>query len=133
MKKAMKKWPTWVKHIYSKIVIIIGFGIFYFEDLGQLGQFFQHVFGISLITHHVAFFDSLTWSSFVSNCLLIITASVISLPVFPKIKSFVLENRNERIYTAGRVIAIVGCILLLAISSILLVDNTNNPFLYFRF
>ena len=43
------------------------------------------------------------------------------------------ENRNEQIYTAGRVIAIVGCILLLAISSILLVDNTNNPFLYFRF
>lgn len=133
LKKAMKKWPIWAKHIYSKIVIIIGFGIFYFEDLGQLGQFFQHVFGISLITHHVAFFDSLTWSSFVSNCLLIITAIVISLPVFPKIKSFVLENRNEQIYTAGRVIAIVGCILLLAISSILLVDNTNNPFLYFRF
>ena len=133
LKKAMKKWPTWVKHIYSKVVIVIGFGIFYFEDLGQLGQFFQHIFGISLITHHVAFFDSLTWSSFVSNCLLIITAIVISLPVFPKIKSFVLKNRNERIYSAGRILAIVGCILLLAISSVLLVDNTNNPFLYFRF
>ena len=133
LKKATKKWPTWVKHIYSKVVIVIGFGIFYFEDLGQLGQFFQHIFGISLITHHVAFFDSLTWSSFVSNFLLIITAIVISLPVFPKIKSFVLKNRNERIYSAGRILAIVGCILLLAISSVLLVDNTNNPFLYFRF
>lgn len=133
LKKAMKKWPVWVKHIYSKIVIVIGFGIFYFEDLGQLGQFFQHVFGISLITHHVAFFDSLTWSSFVSNCILIVVAVAASLPVFPKIKSFVLENHNETVYVAGQIAAIVGCILLLVISSLLLVDNTNNPFLYFRF
>ena len=65
--------------------------------------------------------------------MLIILAVVISLPVFPKIKEFVLINRNETIYKVGRIGAIVGCILLLAISSLLLVDSTNNPFLYFRF
>ena len=132
-KKVIKKWPVWVKHIYSKLVIIIGFGIFFFEDLGQLGQFFQHIFGISLITHHVALFDSITWSSFLSNCILIAVAIFCSLPVFPKIKVFFLENRSEAIYRVGRVGAIVGCIFLLAMSSILLVDATNNPFLYFRF
>ena len=132
-KKAMKKWPVWVKQIYSKLVIVIGFGIFYFEDLGQLGQFFQHIFGVSLLTHHVAFADSLTWSSFVSNCALIVTAIVVSLPVFPHIKRFVLENRNETIYKTGRIAALVGCMALLIMSSILLVDATNNPFLYFRF
>ena len=132
-KKLIKKWPVWVKHIYSKVVIAIGFGIFFFEDLGQLGQFFQHIFGVSLITHHVALFDSLTWSSFLNNCVLIAVAVICSLPVFPKLKSFFLENRNEAVYTAGRIGALVGCVLLLAISSILLVDATNNPFLYFRF
>ncbi len=132
-KKWMKKWPIWVKHIYSKIVIAVGFGIFYFEDLEQLGQFFKHIFGISLITDHVAFFDALTTSSMVSNCFLIIVAIVLSLPVFPKVKNFFLEHRNQQIYLAGRLGAVIGCMLLLAISSLLLVDATNNPFLYFRF
>lgn len=39
----MKKWPIVWKHVYTKLVIILGFGIFYFEDLGQLGQFFLNI------------------------------------------------------------------------------------------
>lgn len=123
----------WVKFIYSKIVIAIGFGIFYFEDMSQLGQFFQHIFGISLITGKASWFDALTWSSFLNNFFLIAVAIIISMPIFPKIKTLVLENRNSAVYTVGWVIAIVGCLFLLAVSSILLVDSTNNPFLYFRF
>lgn len=132
-KKRMKKWPIWWKHIYSKLVIIIGFGIFYFEDLGQLGQFFQNIFGIGMIRGLAPFFDSLTWSAFLSNLFLIILAVAISLPLLPKIKAFFYDNRSERVYAAGRIIALVGCIALLIISSILLVNATNNPFLYFRF
>ncbi len=132
-KKWMKKWPVWVKQIYSKLVIIIGFWIFYFVDIGQLGQFFQHIFCISIFTHGVSLFDAVTWSSLVNNCFLIAVAIACSLPIFPKIKTFVLQNRNEGVYVAGRWCAIVGCVLLLAISSMLLVDATNNPFLYFRF
>lgn len=48
-KKRMKKWPIVWKHVYTKLVIILGFGIFYFEDLGQLGQFFLNITGISMI------------------------------------------------------------------------------------
>ena len=36
-KKRMKKIPLFIRHIYNKIVIVVGFGIFYFEDFGQLG------------------------------------------------------------------------------------------------
>ena len=132
-KQLLRKWPTWVRHIYSKIVIVIGFGIFCFEDLGQLGQFLQHVFGISLITHHVKLFDALTWSSFLNNLVLIAVAAVGSLPLFPKIKSYFLESRSETVYRLGRAGALAGSVVLLAVTSILLVNATNNPFLYFRF
>lgn len=131
-KKRMKKWPLWWKHIYSKFLIIIGFGIFYFEDLGQLGLFFRNIFCISLFTGN-SFADPLTWSSFLSNIVLIAVAIAISLPLLPKLKTFVLENSDERIYVGGRIAALVGCIILLVVLSILLVDATNNPFLYFRF
>lgn len=132
-KKRLKKWKIWAKHIYSKLVIIIGFGIFFFEDFGQLGLFFRNIFGIGMIEGRTPFADSLTWSSFINNIILFAVAVIISLPVFPKIKNFFLNNRNPKVYTLGRYAALVGCIILLLVSSILLVDTTNNPFLYFRF
>lgn len=132
-KKRMKKWPIWWKHIYSKLVIIIGFGIFYFENLGQLGLFFRNMFGISSLFYEVPFADQLTWGSFQNNLFLILVAIACSLPLLPKIKEFFLSNNNDTIYTMGRVCALFGCLALLIISSILLVDATNNPFLYFRF
>lgn len=132
-KKRMKKWPVWFKHIYSKIVIIIGFGIFYFEDLSQLGQFFLNITGISMITNGAPFFDALTWTSLMRNFYLVVAAIVISMPILPKVKTYFLENKNTMVYTAGRVGSLVGCTALLIIVSILLVNATNNPFLYFRF
>lgn len=132
-KKRMKKWPVWWKHIYSKLVIIIGFGIFYFEDLGQLGQFFKNIFFVNLIQGNAPFFDSLTWSALLNNVFLIVVAIAISLPLLPKIKNFFYNNRSDRVYALGRVGALAGCVALLIISSILLVNATNNPFLYFRF
>ena len=132
-KKRMKKWPLWLTHIYSKLVIVIGFGIFYFTDLGQLGRFFANISGLSMITQGNAFADIMTWNSFVNNIFLIIAAVLISMPILPKLKYFFFSWGNNVVYTTGKVIGAVGCVILLIISSILLVDATNNPFLYFRF
>lgn len=132
-KKKIKKWPIWWKHIYSKLVIIIGFGIFYFEDMGQLGQFFLNITGISIITNGSSFTDQLTWTSFTNNCFLIIFALIACMPVLPIIKRFFFENRSNNIYALGRMGSTVCCGVLLVIVSIMLVDATNNPFLYWRF
>ena len=47
-------------------------------------------------------------------------------------KTFFLENRSHKVYAIGRYGAMVCCAVMLVILSILLVDATNNPFLYFR-
>ncbi len=132
-KKRMKKWPIWWKHIYSKLVIIIGFGIFYFEDLGQLGQFFVNISGVAMLTNGAPFFDPITWASLLNNLFLVIAALVCSMPVLPKIKSFFLEAQSDGLYALGRIGSAVACLGLLAAVSILLVDSTNNVFLYWRF
>lgn len=132
-KKRIKNWPLWWKHIYSKLVIIIGFGIFYFEDLGQLGQFFLNISGASMLINSAPLFDPITWASFLNNLFLVSGAIVFSLPVLPKIKAFFLESKSDGLYAAGRIGAVLGCLGLLAIVSILLVDSTNNVFLYWRF
>lgn len=132
-KKRIKKWPIWWKHIYSKLVIIIGFGIFYFEDLSQLGQFFVNISGISMIANGAPFTDPMTFSSFRNNLFLIAAAIIASLPVLPKLKSYFLESRNDAAYAIGRIGSVTICIGLLIVLSIMLVDATNNVFLYWRF
>lgn len=132
-RKRMKKWPTLVKHIYTKLVIIIGFGIFMFVNLKNLGIFFRNISGVSMILGKAGFADQQGWSFFVRNIFLIVAAIACSLPLLPKLKKFVLESRSDTVYTVGRIGAVVGCLVLLVVSVIFLIDNTNNPFLYFRF
>ncbi len=132
-KKRMKKWPKVLSHIYSKLVIVIGFGIFCFSDMTQLGNFFANISGVSMMSHGNAFADPVTWSVCLKNLFLVLVAIVVSTPILQKIKSFFFEWGNNVVYTTGKMLATAGCLYLLIMSSILLVDSTNNPFLYFRF
>ena len=132
-KHLVEKWPVWVKHIYSKLVIVIGFGIFCLRAPAQLGQFFGRLSGLSMLTSHAPFFDPQTWASFTDNFFLIAAAIVCALPLLPKIKAFFLENRNHTIYAIGRYGALAACAVMLVILSILLVGAGNDPLAYFRF
>ncbi|MCH5195828.1 MAG: MBOAT family protein [Oscillospiraceae bacterium] len=126
-KKNMNKIPLVIRHIYSKFVIIIGFGIFYFEDIGELGLFFRNITP----------FNPNGWggkfelSSLCANVYLIAAAMICT---FPLMKAFgKLSQKND---AARAVISVSGTILcmgLLALSSIMLVDATTDAFLYWRF
>lgn len=132
-KKRIKKWPLWWKHIYSKMVIIIGFGIFYFEDLSQLGLFLQNLFGAGVIQGRAPVWDPITWASLQNNLFLILASVLCSMPLLPRIKSFFLDSSSDGLYVAGRIGSLAACLGLLAVVSVLLVDATNNVFLYWRF
>ena len=53
--------------------------------------------------------------------------------MLPKIKSYFFENKSDAIYAVGRIGSVAICLGLLIVVSILLVDSTNNVFLYFQF
>ena len=132
-KKKIKSWPLWWKHIYTKLVIFIGFGIFYFEDFGQLGRFLLNITGISMITEGNHFADIITWSSFTNNLFLIIAAVILCTPVRAKVYAFFRNSKKRWVFQTGKIAGMICCMALLTISAILLVDSTNNPFLYWRF
>ncbi len=126
-KKRMKAIPTVITHIYSKIVIIVGFGIFYFENFSQLGDFFKNLVG----ANHNALTDTITTTSMVNNCFLLAAALIACFPVGAFInKKF---DKTKGSIAVGQVLKMVYCLGLLIICSLLLVDATSNPFLYFRF
>lgn len=126
-KKRMKKMPLPLAHVYTKVVIFLGFGIFYFEKLPQLVKFFKALIGLNGNT----FIDSYTANIFMGNIFLFIAAIVFAMPIIPKIREKAFEKPGSAyIFQSAGVIC--NALVLLA-SSLLLVNNTNNPFLYFRF
>lgn len=126
-KKRMKKIPIVIRHIYNKIVIIIGFGIFFFEDLGRLGDFFKNLFGLN----GNALFDNVVQLSVQNNLFLLLAALICCFPLYEGLQK--LKTRYAAAVYAVDMFQTVCNAALLIVSSILLVDATNNPFLYFRF
>lgn len=126
-KKRMKKIPVVIRHIYSKIIIVIGFGIFYFEDLGKLGTFLKTIVGFGG-NKFIAISDKI---SVVNNMYLLILAIICCLPLIETVKKV-----SDKSFAVKSTVSVAGtfiCAALLILSSIMLVDATTNPFLYFRF
>ena len=126
-KKRMKKIPAVIKHIFNNIVIVVGFGIFYFENLKNLGTFFGNLVGLN----HNAFIDETVKASFVNNIFLIAAALIGCFPVKNLFKTD--DDSSELKIASFGTLRIAYTVVLLAVSTILLVDSTNSPFLYFRF
>ncbi len=126
-KKRMKKIPVVIRHIYNKLIIVIGFGIFYFENLGKLGSFFKTIFGFGG-NGFIAMTDKI---SFVNNIFLLAVAVICCFPVIESLKK--ISEKNFALKTIASTASILVCASLLILSSIMLVDATTNPFLYFRF
>lgn len=126
-KKRMKKMPAPLAHIYTKLVIFLGFGIFYFESLPQLAVFFKGLVGLN--GNGLA--DSYTVTVFMSNIFLFAAAILFCTPVIPKLREKAFEKAGSAyIFQSAGVIC--NALILLS-SSLLLLNNTDNPFLYYRF
>ncbi|MBR1751503.1 MAG: MBOAT family protein [Ruminococcus sp.] len=126
-KKRMKKWNPVLCHLYTKVVIAIGFGIFYFEDLGALGRFFKALVG----ANGGGFSDNVTKTMFSNYLYIILAAVILSMPLVPKIKERLMKVKTSAVLVQSA--GVLCNVAILLVSSIMLVNTTNNPFLYFRF
>lgn len=130
--KVQGKIPKAVLHLYSIFVIVFGWVIFYFDDFGRLGQFIKLIFGAS--GNHLC--DMVVLSELSGNAYLLIAAVVCCLPVSQIIRGAYRESMKKKnaayavILTAGKTVCAFA---FLAVSTLLLIGNTSNPFLYFRF
>lgn len=124
--KRLKKIPLVVTHIYSKIVIIVGFGIFYFTDLNKLGTFLGNLVGLngnSLV-------DKISTQNMTANLWLVLVCILFCLPVIPALKKKMESLNLSLLYSCGQTVCNIA---VFAMSSILLVNATNNPFIYWQF
>lgn len=129
-KKRLKKIPTVIMHIYNKLVIIVGFGIFRFENLGDLGSFFKNLVGVS----GNALTDKASITAVKSYLFVLLIAVIACLPIAPLIKKL-LSQSPEKIQAVGTVcLAAFAAVLLFADTSVLVATfSSNNLFLYGAF
>ncbi len=125
--KRMRKIPVVLTHLYSKLVIVLGFGIFYFEDMGRLGLFFKGLVG----ANGNALTNIAVQTTFMNNIFLFAAAVLFCFPVIPTLKKWIVTKANGAAISGTA--QIVCNVVLLAVCSIMLVNNTNNPFAYWNF
>ena len=118
-KDIINKIPKIIGHIYTIIVVIIGFIIFYFTDINLLGEAFKSLFGLNGFGN-ISIFNELQIFK-VRTIIVFIIAILASTPL---LKNLIYKNK-----TIGDIIVVV--LLLLSIVSI--IASSYNPFIYFRF
>lgn len=125
--KVLKKCPAVVGHIYSLILIVIGWVIFAVDDMGKVAAYLGMMLGSSQIfidDAFVYFFESRIW---------LLIACVIGSTPLPKIVcSIIAEKLEDREVLLGTIetVLFMG---IFALSMAFLVSGSYNPFLYFRF
>ena len=122
LKKFLDRLPSFVQHIYTLFIVIIGWGLFYFSDVGQLGEFMVDLFNFGNgICGNQAF------NLIMSNLPMLIIAAVASTPL-----AAMLYNRFEHTRFMW-IPETLYCMGILVVSTASLVNQSYNPFLYFRF
>lgn len=122
LKKFLDRLPSFVQHIYTLFIVIIGWGLFYFTDVGQLGEFMADLFNFGNgICGDQAF------NLIMSNLPMLIIAAVASTPL-----AAMLYNRFEHTRFMW-IPETLYCMGILVVSTASLVNQSYNPFLYFRF
>lgn len=123
--------PRPLLHVYALLIVVLGWGIFYFDDMGALPTFFQAIFGAS---DHPT--DFTVEGALFDNFWLWITAILFCMPVRRWVSSVPERLMPGHMGIVGNITLLsrlVVATVILVISVALLIGATNNAFLYTRF
>lgn len=122
LKKLLDRLPSVIQHIYTLFIVAIGWGIFYFTDIKQLGTFFADLFNFE---NGIIGEQALTL--FLSYLPILVVAAIASTQLGAKLYS---RFKDASFIWIPEVLF---CVVILVISTASLVNQSYNPFLYFRF
>lgn len=122
LQRFLKKMPAVVQHIYTLFFVIIGFGLFYFTDMSELGAFMCSLFDFSQ-----GLFGAQAHTLFLQNLPLLLAAVFACTPLSSKLYARIQD------FGGMWLLQTAFCLVVLFISTSSLAKQSYNPFLYFRF
>jgi alginate O-acetyltransferase complex protein AlgI len=133
LNKLLSRVPGFLSHIYLLAVVLVGWVFFYFEDLGKGTAYLQAMFGL----HGGPLLDDQSLITMGNNAFLFVVAALLCTPLPRVIQDKFKGSAAAREWGwvgALKIVAVpVFNFLLFLTSFILLVGQSYNPFLYFRF
>lgn len=129
--KWLKGKPKAIGHIYTLLVVVVGWVLFEFEDLIVCLRYIISMFGFG----GLKVIDNQGLYYIYTNGILLIIAILCATPFikegFLNLKSRIMQKDN--IGMIGSILVPVAFLLLMVLSTAYLVNESYNPFLYFRF
>ena len=123
-----KKWFRPIGHIYTLLIVILGFVIFRADTLAQgigiIGTMFSPHAGSAVANAEI--FSCISPMAILAFGL----SLILSTPIFRLIRERVEKTEKAALYNYA---AYAGSMLLFALSVLSLVSSKYNPFIYFRF
>lgn len=124
LKDVIERLPKAVKHIYTMVLVMIGWVFFFSPGIGSAFSYLGKMFGIG-----AAGFVNATAIYYLYNYILLFLVLILcSVPYTYKKFSRVMLRKKSRCP-----VAVATYILMFILSTAYLVNATYNPFLYFRF
>ena len=120
--KILDKSKNIFKHIYSIILILIGWVIFAFEDLSKIGIYLQAMLDINNFINNETLY-------YLRNYFFITIIGIICSTTI--VKKFIEKLNKSNNWS--KILEVIIYMLILFLCTANLVSDTFNPFLYFRF
>ena len=119
----LSKKAYWWGHIYTMLLVIIGWVIFRSTGTGTAILYIKAMFGIGA----KGLLDKAVWAYIAQNWIYFIFALIGSVPLMPWVDNKLKENR------VWQTVYAVGVMICLVVSVSFISNNAYNPFIYFNF
>ena len=127
--KILEKLPGILCHLYLLLITLVGWTLFYTTDLGRLKGYFAVMFGIS----GNPLTDAQLSINFLNHLFWLIAAVLFCMPITQLVKKRIDAVQNKALRAAGNMVTAMMNLGLLFVCTSMLVGDSYNPFLYFRF
>lgn len=125
LKDILEKMPGFIQHIYTMVLVMIGWTFFGIESIQKSLEYIKVMFFLNG--------NKIIDSTFIyylhTNLILLIILILCSTPIVNKVFKKIIQNGKME----GVTLAVTVQFVLLFLSIAYLVNETYNPFLYFRF
>lgn len=121
--KIFERTPTIIKRIYTMVLVLLSWAIFAHDNINTGLLYIKAMFNFNSVL-----FDSTTIYILYTNIFLLLIAAISSID-FPKRIWEKYSNKSKGIW----IIENIYIVIILLLSTAYLVDQSYNPFLYFRF
>lgn len=128
--KVKDRIPSVFLRVYSMLLIVIGWGIFYFDDFDKMGRFFN------ALANAKNLYEFAAESSCFDNFWLWAMGILFCLPVYDFVVKLYEKAMQSHTTTKKNIVLVtrtVVSVAILVLSAALLVGATNNAFIYTRF